>query len=411
MARVERAMTAPRRLRLVASAADPVRARGADTRTQAATRRTLLALIGSTAFLVLGGLVMVLSASSVSAFAQYGSSFLFFKRQVAYAVVGSGALLLASRMRYQAWKRLSAPLLVIAMVLLAMVLLHPTAGVSAYGATRWIQLGPVTIQPSEIAKLGVVVFAAAILARKGRRLDELGHLALPLLPVVGIVCGLVFVQPDLGTTTILVGTTLLLLFVAGVRLRYLLAGTAAMVATAMVALKPYQWARITAFLHPEADPRNTGYQLLQSLIALGSGGWFGVGLGASRQKWMYVPNAHTDFIFSILGEELGLIGELVVLAAFATLIYAGIRIAVRAPDAFGRLLAAGIVSWFGLQAVVNLGAVTGLLPITGVPLPLLSYGGSSLVVSLAAVGILVNIARSPERSGRRSGTPPRGLAA
>jgi cell division protein FtsW len=269
----------------------------------------------------------------------------------------------------------------------------------------------VTIQPSEIAKLGVVVFAAAILARKGRRLDELGHLALPLLPVIGIVCGLVFVQPDLGTTTILVGTTLLLLFVAGVRLRYLLAGTAAMVATAMVALKPYQWARITAFLHPEADPRNTGYQLLQSLIALGSGGWFGVGLGASRQKWMYVPNAHTDFIFSILGEELGLIGELVVLAAFATLIYAGIRIAVRAPDAFGRLLAAGIVSWFGLQAVVNLGAVTGLLPITGVPLPLLSYGGSSLVVSLAAVGILVNIARSPERSGRRSGTPPRGLAA
>ncbi len=389
-------MPARPHLRLVGAQSRPV-----GGRPDIATRRTLVALIGATAFLVLGGLVMVLSASSVSAFAQYGSSFLFFKRQAAYAIVGAGALVLTSRMRYQAWQRLSVPLLAVTVALLAMVLVHPTAGVAAYGSTRWIQLGPVTIQPSEIAKLAMVVFAATVLARKWRRLDELGHLTVPLLPVAGIVCGLVFLQPDLGTTTVLVGTLLLLLFVAGVRLRYLLVGTAGLVGMALLALKPYQWARITAFLHPQADPQNTGYQLLQSLIALGSGGWFGVGLGASRQKWMYVPNAHTDFIFSILGEELGLLGELAVLAAFALLVYAGIRVAVRAPDVFGRFLAAGIVSWFGLQTVVNLGAVTGLLPITGVPLPLLSYGGSSLVVSLAAVGILVNVARTPAPTGRR----------
>jgi cell division protein FtsW len=398
-------MAAPR-LRLVR----PVDVSG--RRLDVATRRTVVALLGATAFLTLGGLVMVLSASSVSAYAQYGSSFLFFKRQAAYAIVGTAGLLLTARMRYHAWRKLAVPLLAITVALLAAVLIHPTAGVSAYGSTRWIQLGPVTIQPSELAKLTLVVFTAAVLAKKWNRLDELGHLALPLLPVVGVMCGLVFLQPDLGTTTILMGTLLLLLFAAGVRLRYLLAGTVAMVATAVVALKPYQWARITAFLHPEADPQNTGYQLLQSLIALGSGGWLGVGLGASRQKWMYVPNAHTDFIFSILGEELGLIGELAVLAAFALLVYAGVRIAVRAPDVFGRLLATGIVGWFGLQVVVNLGAVTGLLPITGVPLPLLSYGGSSLVVSLAAVGILVNIGRAPARAAvRRSVSGARRRAA
>jgi cell division protein FtsW len=170
---------------------------------------------------------------------------------------------------------------------------------------------------------------------------------------------------------------------------------------ALIFSADYRRVRFLAFLNPWADAKNTGYQLIQSLIALGSGGWTGVGLGASRQKWMYVPNAHTDFIFSILGEELGLIGELAVLVAFGVLIYAGIRIAVRAPDVFGRLLAAGIVSWFGLQALVNLGAVTGLLPITGVPLPFLSYGGSSLVVSLAAVGILWNISRAPDPASAR----------
>jgi len=375
-----------------------------------AGRRTVYLLLGATAFLVLGGLVMVLSASSVSAYTRYGDSFLFFQRQAAYAVVGGLALLLTSRMRYRAWQRLAVPLLAVTVLLLAIVL-HPATGVAAYGASRWIELGWVTIQPSEIAKLALIVFAAAVLTRKWGRLGDLGHLALPLLPVVVVVCSLVMLQPDLGTTLIIAGTMYLLLFAAGVRLRYLLVtgivGSA--IGVALIFGADYRRVRFLSFLDPWADATNTGYQLVQSLIALGSGGWTGVGLGASRQKWLYVPNAHTDFIFSILGEELGLIGEVAVLIAFGLLIFAGVRVATRAPDVFGRLLAAGIVSWFGLQALVNLGAVTGLLPITGVPLPFLSYGGSSLVVSLAAVGILWNIARTTgsaaqaarERAGRR----------
>jgi cell division protein FtsW len=195
-------------------------------------------------------------------------------------------------------------------------------------------------------------------------------------------------------------TMFALAFAAGVRLRYLTLASVvgALIGAGLIMSADYRRVRFLAFLHPWADVKNTGYQLAQSLYALGSGGWFGVGLGASRQKWQYVPNAHTDFIFSILGEELGLLGEIVVLVAFGALIFAGIRIAANAKDVFGRLLAAGIVSWFGLQTLINLGAVTGLLPVTGVPLPFLSYGGSSLVVSLAAVGVLVSIARAPVRS-------------
>ncbi|HEX7464130.1 MAG TPA: putative lipid II flippase FtsW [Actinomycetota bacterium] len=404
MARSEALMRTRSHLRLVgAGQRAATRARATFT-----SRRTVALLIGSTVFLTGGGLIMVLSASSVSAYANYGSSFLFFQRQAAYAVVGALALLLTSRMRYEVWQRLAVPLLGLAVVLLALVL-HPSSGVEAYGASRWIAFGPVTVQPSELAKLALIVFAATILARKWSRRDELAHLILPLVPVTVAVCALVVSQPDLGTTLILSGSVFLLLFAAGVRLRYLITTAVAggAVGVALILGEGYRKARFLSFLHPGADLQNTGYQLAQSLMALGSGGWFGVGLGASRQKWMYVPNAHTDFIFSILGEELGLVGEIVVLIAFSVLIYAGIRVASRAPDVFGRLLAAGIVSWFGLQIVVNLGAVTGLLPITGVPLPLLSYGGSSLVASLAAVGILVNIARSPAAAAARRTTRPR----
>jgi cell division protein FtsW len=276
-------------------------------------------------------------------------------------------------MRYTVWQRLAIPLLCGTVGLLLLVL-HPGAGTVAGGSARWIALGPVTIQPSEIAKLAVVAFAATILTRKWRTIERPMHLLVPLVPVVGVVCVLVMMQPDMGTTLIIAGL-------------------------ALIMTEGYRRARFLSFLHPQADPTNRGYQLLQSLIALGSGGWLGVGLGQSRQKWMYVPNAHTDFIFSILGEELGLIGELVVLALFGGLLYAGIRIALRAPDRFGRLLAAGIVGWLGLQTLVNLGAVTGLLPVTGVPLPLVSFGGSSLVVTLAALGILVNIGRTRKPAG------------
>jgi cell division protein FtsW len=367
-----------------------------------ATRRTIALLLGSTAFLTVGGLIMVLSASSVSAFAQHGDSFRYFQRQATYAVLGVGALWLTSRMRYETWRALSLPFLVVTVAMLGLVL-SPSAGIEAYGSSRWFQVGPVTVQPSEIAKLALVVFTATMLSRKWGRLDDLGHLIVPIVPVALVVGAMVMLQPDLGTTVILTGAVLSLLFVAGVRLRYLsVAGIVATVAAlGLIMSADYRRVRFLSFLHPWEDVRNTGYQLAQSLIALGSGGLTGVGLGASRQKWQYVPNAHTDFIFSILGEELGLLGEVVVLLAFGALIFAGVRVAAQARDVFGRLLAAGIVSWFAVQTLVNLGAVTGLLPITGVPLPFLSYGGSSLIVSLAAVGILVNIANAPSRRGAR----------
>jgi cell division protein FtsW len=387
-----------RHLRLVREG-DRLPSRGEErVRERARNPAVVLLLLGSTALLTLIGLVMVLSASSVSSYAQYGSSFLFFKRQALYAVVGTAALGVTAHVRYRAWQRLWVPLLALAGALLVLVL-HPAAGTVAGGSARWIAFGPVTIQPSEMAKLAVVTFTAAILVRKWKHLHDPVHVALPLLPVLAAVCGLILLQPDLGTAVLIAGIATVVLYVAGVRFRYLISSVVVGggLAAVLVLSHHYQRVRLLAFLNPWKDPMNTGYQVVQSLIGLGSGGLFGVGLGASRQKWMYIPNAHTDFIFSILGEELGLIGELVVLLLFAMLIYAGIRIAVGARDPFGRLLAAGIAGWIGLQTLVNLGTVTGLLPVTGVPLPLVSFGGSSLVVTLAAIGILVNIGRSPPR--------------
>ncbi|HEX9236580.1 MAG TPA: putative lipid II flippase FtsW, partial [Actinomycetota bacterium] len=329
-------------------------------------RRSLAILSISVAALTMIGLVMVLSASSVSAFAEYGSSFLFFKRQLLYAAIGTGAFLGGSRLRYQVWQRAWMPLLAVTVVLLLLVL-HAPSAVIAGGAARWIQVGPVSVQPSELAKFAVVAAAAAILTRNLPYLDsEPLRWMVPMFFLVGGISLLILVQPDLGTMMILALTSFLLLFVAGARLRLLFTSAFLSVGAGMALIlgEHYRRVRFFAFLHPWSDPRNTGYQIVQSLIALGSGHLFGVGLGASRQKWMYVPNAHTDFIFAIMGEELGLIGEIVVLGLFVALIYAGIRIALRAPDAFGRLLAAGITAWLGLQALVNLGAVTGILPIT-----------------------------------------------
>jgi cell division protein FtsW len=355
-------------------------------------------LLASTVALTVIGLVMVLSASSVSAYARYGSSFLFFLRQLVYAVVGGAALWVTARMRYTAWQRLCLPLLVVSAGLLVLVLL-PGFGTEAGGSSRWIEVGPVTIQPSEPAKLAVIAFAAAVLARRWRYLADLRQLTMPLVPVVGLVCTLILLQPDMGTALIVVGSVFLLLFSAGARLKHLAVGAMGVgtVGFALMYVEGYRWARFVSFMDPWADPQGSGYQTIQSLIAMTSGGPFGVGLGASRQKWSYVPNAHTDFIFSIIGEELGLVGALAVLVLFGLLIYAAIRVSLGAPDAFGRLLAAGITGWFGIQALTNLGAVTGVLPITGVPLPFVSFGGSALVVSLAAVGVLISVARTRPR--------------
>jgi cell division protein FtsW len=369
----------------------------------AVARRNLTLLLVPTLLLTVIGLVMVLSAGSISAVEGYGTSFWYFNRQSLYAVAGLVALVVAARIPHTVWRRAAIPALV-AVLPLMLLALHPAVGSSLYGAARWIDLGPVTLQPAELAKPLVLFSAAAIVTRPWKDVTRARELLLPLGPIVAVVAGVVLLQRDLGTTLIICGSVFLLLFVAGARPRHLLVGAVAgaLVTAYFIFGTAYRRTRLLeSWLRWELDPSGAGWQLQQGLIALGSGGWFGVGLGNSRQKWEYLPNAHSDFVFAILGEELGLAGALVVLALFGALLFAGIRIAVSAPDAFGRLLAAGVTGWIGLQAIVNLGAVTGLLPITGVPLPFLSFGGTALVVTLAGVGVVASVALAGVRTERR----------
>lgn len=366
----------------------------------------LIAMISC--LLVVVGLVMILSASSVTSFANYGSSFLFFKRQLVWAVAGMALFVLFCRLDYRRLKGFGYVLYPIAFVLLVVTLI-PGVGVTVGGGTRWIALGALSFQPSELAKLALVLLSADVFSRKHERLlQEPSHMLIPMVPALGLMAALVLRQPDLGTALLLGAIGIGMLFVAGAPLRFLLplgAAGAAMAAVAALSA-PYRRARVLAFMDPWADPLFTGYHTIQSLIALGSGGWLGVGLGASRQKWMYIPNAHTDFIFAILGEEMGVVGTVAVLGMFALLAFLGMRAAHKAPDRFGMLLASGIVIWISVQALVNIGAVTAVLPITGVPLPLLSFGGSSLVMSLTAMGILTNIAWQGTLEDRRKPQRP-----
>jgi cell division protein FtsW len=388
------------RLRLV-----PTPRRRSPAEARRIARRDLALLCGSAAALTVVGLVMVLSAGSVSAAQGYGgNSFWYFQRQLLYAAVGIGAAIVVARLSPRLWKHLGIWVLGGATVLMV-IAARPTSGTSLYGASRWIDLGPVTIQPSEFAKLGLVAVAATILTNKWSKLDEPMQLLMPLAPIVLVVGLLGIAQRDLGTTLILCGLVLVMLFAAGVRMRYLLIATATGLLGAAVLIigETYRRTRFfDAWLNPWADRQGNGYQLIQGLIAIGSGGWLGTGLGTSRAKWDFLPNAHSDFIYAVIGEELGLLGALAVLLLFGVLIYAGVRIAMHARGTFERLLAAGIIGWIGLQAIVNMGAVTGLLPITGVPLPLVSFGGTALVVTLVGIGVLASVARDTAAAPARS---------
>jgi cell division protein FtsW len=349
--------------------------------------------------LLMVGLLMILSASSVTSFANNGSSYTFFKKQLVWALAGVIAFAFFARLDYRKLRGWGYASYVCAVGLLILTLI-PGVGVTVGGGTRWISLGAFAFQPSEFAKLALVLLAADVFSRKREQtLSSLSHTLIPMIPSLGVLAMLVMAQPDLGTTLLLGGIGLGLLFVAGAPMRFLAPlGVLSCAAAALGALSaPYRRARILAFLDPWADPLVSGYHTIQSLIALGSGGWFGVGLGASRQKWMYIPNAHTDFIFAILGEEMGLLGTMVVVGMFAFLCYLGITTARTAGDRFGMLVASGITIWISLQALINMGAVTASLPITGVPLPLVSFGGTSLVLSLAAMGVLTNIAYQGQR--------------
>jgi cell division protein FtsW len=340
------------------------------------------------------GLVMVMSASSVVALDDYGSSWYWVTRQALWASMGAGAMILVSRVDYHRWRQFSTPLLIGSLITLGLVLV-PGVGVGANGATRWIGVGALTFQPAELAKLTVLVWTADLLARRGAYMHVTRATLRPVLVVLGVTATLVMLQPNLGTTIIIAAIALALCFVAGAPLGRLAGWGAVGVGTAMAlaVAAPYRRDRVFGFLDPWADPTNTGYQNIQSLVGLASGGLAGTGLGASRAKWGFLPYAHTDFIFAIIGEELGWVGAVVVVGLFALLGIIGVRIALHAPDRYGLLLATGVTAWFLVQAFVNIGAVIGILPITGVPLPFVSYGGSSLVFTMAAAGLLLSVAR------------------
>ena len=352
------------------------------------------------------GLVMVLSASSVQALRDHDSSWYFFNRQLVFVVLGGIAMACTMRIDYRVWRKLAVPILALATFLTALVLV-PGIGITVGGSSRWLGYGPVRMQPTELVKLGLRLFGADLLTRRGDRMDDTRATVRPLLVVYAVVGALMMLQPDLGTTLVAGGILMVLLFVAGTPLTSIVSLVAlGAAATLMLAkLEPYRWARMTAFLDPWADASNTGYQASQGLVALASGGFFGVGLGASRSKWGFLPAAHTDFIYAIIGEELGLLGALAVLLLFGVLAALGVHAALRAPDRFGMLTAAGITAWLTGQAIINMGAVVGLVPITGVPLPFVSLGGSSLILGLGMIGMLLNITRQG-RSPRRTTPAP-----
>lgn len=362
-----------------------------------ANARAATTLFAVVAALLVIGVTATISASSAVAIDQQSDSFYFFKRQLVGIGLGVVAMAVASRIPYQTYKKLAVPIFVGTVGLLIATLLF---GTGAGGAQRWIAVGPITIQASEIAKFSVIVVLAAVLDKKRKLLGDFAHFAAPVVAVMGITGLLVMLQPDLGTTIVIATAALAVILTSATPLRFVLytGASGAFLATVLAFSADYRLDRLTGFRDPWADVEGTGWQLIQSWYALGSGGMTGVGLGASRARWFYLPNAHTDFIYAIIGEETGFIGALLVILLFVLFGAAGWAIAARAVDPFGRMVAAGITVWLSFQAIVNIGGVVGVLPITGITLPFVSYGSAAVAVSMGAVGVLANIAYS---GGRR----------
>jgi cell division protein FtsW len=370
-------------------------------------------LLTATLCLLAFGVVMVFSASSTTALlGESGDGAYYLKRTVLFGVLGLLVMRVLSLRGVRVIRPLTPLLLAISFGLLLVVLV-PGVGIEVNGAKRWIGAGLFQVQPSEVAKLALILYGAHLLATRPKMVR--GGIA-PMMPYLGIValaCGLVVIEPDLGTALVACGATALLLIAAGARLRDLglLAAVLGVAVLLAIAVEPYRMERLTGFIDPSADPEGAGFQATQAKIALGSGGIFGVGLGESLQKAFYLPEAHTDMIAAVIGEELGLLGLGALVGLYGLFGYAGLRIAQRARDRYGKLLAAGLTSLVLVQAVINLFAVLGLAPLTGVPLPFVSYGNSNMLVMLAAVGLLLNVARGgsagtsakpkPTRAGAR----------
>lgn len=340
------------------------------------------------------GVVMVHSASAVVSMQQFHDPLGYAKRQLIWAAIGIGAMFWLSRFDYHRLRPLASKIAVVSFLFLAIVLI-PGIGTIRGGSRAWLGIGSFGIQPSEFAKLGLVIFLAHFLADAGERMQSFRKGLLPPLSLALVAIGLIMLEPDLGQSVVVMGTTVILLFAAGMRISHLLglAGAGSLGFGVLIAIAPYRLERVVSFLDPWKDPLGSGYQIIQSLYALGSGGVLGLGLGQSRQKYLYLPEPQTDFIYSILGEELGYLGAVSVLLLFAVLVWRGFRTAIYAKDTFGSLLAVGISGMIAVQVLINIGVVTGSIPATGITLPLISYGGSSLTLMLTGVGILLNISR------------------
>lgn len=344
--------------------------------------------------LVAIGVVMVYSASSYSAFYKNKDSMYFLKRQGLWAILGLVAMFYTIRMDYHRLKKYTKILIIITVILLLVVFAFPETN----GARRWIRLGPASFQPSEIAKYVVVIYLAKSMESKGQKISTFAYGVVPYLLVGGFFAGLVFAEKNLSIATVIMMVTFVMLYTAGAKFSHLVGVVVPVIfaGIAAILLEPFRLKRLMTFRDPWVDPKGTGYQLIQSFLALGSGGIWGVGLGQSRQKCYYIPEPHNDFIFAVVGEELGLIGCTFVIFLFIIFIWRGIVTSVKAKDTFGTLLAIGITSVIAVQAIINIAVVTGSIPVTGVPLPFISYGGSSLVLNMTAMGILLNISRQKE---------------
>ncbi|MDH3504421.1 MAG: putative lipid II flippase FtsW [Nitrospirota bacterium] len=349
-------------------------------------------IVGITLALSFGGLVMVFSASGVMAENKFTNSTYYLQRQIVWILLGFGILLIGSLIDYGQWKRW-IPMVVGGCVVGLLLVL--AVGPQINGARRWLALGFFSIQPTEMAKLAVVLYLAAFLSNPHRRVTDLQRGFLPPVAMVGMICGLIVVEPDLGSTIVISLVFVGMMYLAGARVRHLayLGLPMLMGVLSLIWMSPERWERMTTFMNPFADRQGAGYQLVQSILALENGGLFGVGLGQGKQKLLFLPEGHTDFVLALVGEELGLIGTAGLLGLFAILVCKGFRVAALAPDLFGRYLALGITMLLGIQALINAGVVSGLLPTKGLTLPLVSYGGSSLLVTMLAIGILLSVAR------------------
>ena len=351
-------------------------------------------LLVATAMLIIAGLLAVYSSSFAVGYHLYDDANFFIARQAIFALIGVGVMVFFMRMDYNRLRTLSVPMLGLALAGLLLVLI-PGIGGERNGASRWLEFGPVSVQPSEWAKLAIIVYIAAWLASRGQDINKFTLGFVPFVLLMSIVGGLVVAEPDMGTTIIVVLTASTLFFVAGAPLSHLglLLAAGGLVSYLVIQEREYQMDRLMSFMDPGADPQGNGFQILQLLIALGSGGPFGLGIGESRQAAFYVPGSHTDGVLAIVGEELGFIGLIGVLGLFVFFIYRAIKVTIQAPDRFGTLVGIGIISWIGFQTLINLGGITRTIPLTGVPVPFLSYGGSSLITIMAATGILLSISR------------------